>query len=360
MSVCRPNDLESLYVMSNERMGVHEQTFPYHRTPCSLLPAPPPTAGSSLRSEKPWDTGRYGSAVPGNKGSVTIEAALLLPMVLVLCFSILFFFQMLQVQLRLQKAMDETAREMAIAGYAETLLPGGFFPEADEDTVSGLLASYADEFLGVGLGTAYAAARVPARVGCDWLDETLLVGGHRGISFSTGLNAMEEKNIDLRAAYQFRLPLLPGALVTVRLGQRSFRRMWVGQRYEPVATEEASDERQVYITEQGQAYHYFNDCMTLKRCIVSTSSDQLAELRNASGKIYYPCEYCVRGGAQAVVFYTKDGTRYHNDRQCSVLLRVIRSVPISQVEDRSLCHYCEKREEQLAEEGEGGHSSWGY
>lgn len=106
-------------------------------------------------------------------------------------------------------------------------------------------------------------------------------------------------------------------------------------------TAEANGKTQyVYLTAYGRVYHVSLNCSHLDLNISSVAYQEIDKYRNSSGSKYYPCELCGGKGGEGICYITSYGTRYHNSMDCSGLLRNIRKVPITEVGDRKACSSC--------------------
>ena len=109
----------------------------------------------------------------------TLEAAVVMPVLACFFVSVLFFFRIMQIQLEVQKALDDTGRKLAVCAAAVSS-DGAALPGMAEAL---LLREMAD--------------RTEA--------ETYITGGKFGISLIGSDFSGEE--ITLRAAYHIRLPI---------------------------------------------------------------------------------------------------------------------------------------------------------
>lgn len=109
------------------------------------------------------------------------------------------------------------------------------------------------------------------------------------------------------------------------LGKNVFYvRHWQGFR----RTEEKDD--YVYITKTGKVYHRSSACYHLLIHIQTVSLSRIGGYRNQAGAKYYPCENCGKSAGETV-YITTDGNRYHSRKTCKNLLRFIRRVHFSEV-----------------------------
>ena len=105
--------------------------------------------------------------------------------------------------------------------------------------------------------------------------------------------------------------------------------------------EDRREEEVVYITENGARYHTDTGCVSLRISVQTVHSSELSTMRNQSGGRYYPCERChpPKSGA---FFITLDGERYHRGVDCSSLKRTVRAVTLEEAVGmgRTACSKC--------------------
>lgn len=107
------------------------------------------------------------------------------------------------------------------------------------------------------------------------------------------------------------------------------------------------EEGYVFIAENGQVYHLNRECPYLRIKIKSVTMEQIIDLRNRSGGKYYPCEGCCTTAVSQnkdVVYLTVYGNRYHHRKSCSQLKRTVRRVHYSEIGNLPLCSKCKKNQ----------------
>lgn len=258
-----------------------------------------------------------------SKGSLTVEAALVIPIFLFAIAALLSFTDILRLQMKMDSAMSQCARELAVYGYAQN----AFLPEGSEGLplpVETLLSE------------TYVRNRVISELGSDYLSWSPAEGS-QGIHF-IGSRIMERDRIELYSAYYvtpfFALSSKAGFLT----GQSAVVRAFTG--YDNLSAGDPSqNEEYVYITPEGKAYHKKRSCHYLDLSIEKVFEDELAGLRNQDGSIYHACPLCGDTGGRTV-FITNYGDKYHKNILCSGLKRTVEMVPISQVGNRTPCSKC--------------------
>lgn len=244
---------------------------------------------------------------PHFSGSLTVEAAIILPLLTYFFVSILFFFRIMQVQIVVQDAINNTGRKMALSrekdtGVALAIAKGMFLSEIEDKT---LIESYVE-------------------------------GGAWGVSLTE--SQFDEEQIHLKANYQICLPMQLFWKVEFDMQQQADCRRWNGWHYS--ADNEGAD-TWVYVTETGVVYHIKETCSHLELSIRSVKKEQLADLRNESGGRYRTCSQCGDGDAiGGNVYITNQGACYHVDLNCSGIKRTVHMIRKSEVENRSCCSRC--------------------
>jgi hypothetical protein len=280
----------------------------------SVIPIPSKIRRRSISSD----------ALATQEGSLTIEAALVIPIFLFAIMAILSFTEILRVQMRLDSAMQQCAKELAVYGYAKDGILG-------EDTGD---LSVPIETL---FSEAYVRNRVISEVGEEYLQNSP-TNGTASLHF-LGSRIMENDRIELRCTYYvtpfFSLSPKAGFLT----GTTAVARAFTG--YDNLsAAEQGETEEYVYVTPNGTAYHKSRNCHYLDLSIQKVFTEDLPNLRNAEGSIYQPCPLCKGTNAGSVLFITDYGNRYHTDILCSGLRRTVSMIPISEVGSRTPCKKC--------------------
>ena len=248
------------------------------------------------------------------KGSITIEASVLLPLFAVFFVGLLFFFRIMQVQLVIQGVLEETGRSMAILSVKEL-----------EETESDI------EYLGL------AKAMVFLKLREEKLVEQYIIGGAVGVS----LSASEFKGdyILLNANYVMKFPIRLFGRTEFFLSQRTRYRKWNGWHVQ--STEDLLEEW-VYVTEHGEVYHMRKSCPYLELSIQTIGIYELSTIRNLNGEVYEACEQCEAERASEMVYITDYGEKYHYSLECGGLKRRIYPKRYSEVGNREACKKCSK------------------
>jgi len=240
----------------------------------------------------------------------TLEAAAILPLLTYFFVSILFFFRVMQVQLEVQKALNDTGRELSVTLTGET-----------RDSMAELL-------------------------GANVLFQKKIAGGEEVKQYvsggSIGISLLEsqfsEQEILLRARYRMQLPINFFGMGDLWLTQKADCRKWNGWRG---VGEAEGPGAWVYMTENGSVYHVSDACTHLKLSVRSADYRTINAERNENGGRYHPCSLCAGGGVTGGLLYITDqGDRYHTDISCGGIKRTILLVRLEEAGQRRKCSRC--------------------
>ena len=251
-----------------------------------------------------------GSAPADLRGSLTIEASLVIPVFLFAMFLVLSVINLLRFHLNLQEAVHQEAKKLAMTAFES-------WDCSDGSVRSSVLA------------------RLDGRL----MDKAPVKGGGAGIDFS-GSRLDNREIVEINAAYEAQLPYDFFHIFGYRFAARCVMHTYIG--YEMglgERTAENKDEEYVYVTETGTVYHTDRECSYLRLSIRETDMDSIKQLRNSSGHKYYACESCGHAAGDRV-YITTDGTCYHSSLSCSGLKRTVSCVPLSEAGGKKACSRC--------------------
>lgn len=259
------------------------------------------------------------------KGSMTLEAAFVLPFFLFAVINILFAVNIIGTQSRFNAALHQTGNKMAFAGYIYEWTAGNVLP---------------DSLAGVAMSSIYARGQILEYVGTSYLDQSCVVGGSGGISLAGSSVMGDGDMIDLNVSYRVKPFAGIMGFDGFTMTQRYYGRAWTGYDVTQYVSDTKQDDPMVYITETGTVYHSDRNCTYLNPSVESISAAVIGEKRNPSGAKYYSCEMCGGYKGTEQVYITKYGSSYHSRINCSGLKRTIYTVPLSQVGGRGRCSKC--------------------
>lgn len=274
-----------------------------------------------------------GAEPSGAAGSLTVEAALVLPLFLFFMMEILSVFNMIRLQSVIYAGLREAGTKAAEYAFylrygtedLQNALPEGTelsLPDLTDPGVAGSLL----------LSETWVRQQT-ASYGGDLLESGSLQGGAAGICYIQSRIMTENDEIDLVADYRMN-PVLPlFGIPGTPLQSRFVSHAWVGY---GVPAEEAESEEEtetVFITSHGSVYHRSRDCVYLNPSVTQVNAGEIPDLRSRDGSKYYACELCdpFPGGT---LYITNEGNRYHGRTDCPGIKRSVTEVPLSSVEGR--------------------------
>lgn len=261
-----------------------------------------------LKRYTPHPTPKRTSAWTSLKASVTIEAALSLPLFFFAVLSLIYLLELSAIQTSIRGAAYSAAKEAAKELY---LLPV--------------------------LNTSKVRSDIAALVGPERLERSIVAGGASGITCGSSYATLSTGEIHVTVSYQVDLPF--PAFIKAPLPQSIALKVkgWTGYAKPKLGDE---DDSIVYITDTALVYHEDYQCTYLQLSIQFVPFEGVSELRNKSGGKYHGCEKCVYGQTLGGVYITETGNKYHNSLGCSGLKRTIYAVHKGEVAGKGGCSRC--------------------
>ena len=227
------------------------------------------------------------------KGSMTLEAAFVLPFFLFALINIL---------------------------YAGNMLP--------------------DSLAGIVMSQVYARGQIVEYVGRDYLEQSCIKDGTQGLSMS-GSSVMGEGDvIDLQVSYHVKPFSSVMGFDGFSMSQRYYGKAWTGYDVTRHVSDTKEEDPMVYVTQTGTVYHLDRNCTYLNPAVESLPKEAVSEERNQSGGKYYSCGVCDGDRGQGQVYVTSYGGSYHSRLNCSGLKRTIYTVALSETGGRRRCSKC--------------------
>lgn len=272
------------------------------------------------------------------KGSLTIEAAIALPIFMFFVMCIIYFLVIFSLQSQIQLAMEEAARSIGKKAYlinsADDIISGES-PEVDADTESLLTAginplTIKTEMLKDGLK--------------ERLDHSQIIDGANGLYTYNSSYDEETGFLDIVVNYNYKIPFFSKQIGTIAMAQRSFSHVWIGKRLNAAKiSEDGRNAQTVYVTPYGTVYHTEKDCRYLDLSIRQISQSEIISARNADGEKYEKCTCANHTPSDGYVYVTDYGTNWHTDLNCSGLKRTVNEIEISEIGGMHICPKCEEK-----------------
>lgn len=271
------------------------------------------------------------------RASLTIEAALSVPIFLFFVIAVSYFLIMISLQTDIQFSMEETGRSIGKAAYLAEHTSGNSGEGAKGDT-AGLLSA--------GINSLTIKTWMMKDGLGERINRSAIRGGTAGFYVYHSGYDRKQGILDIVVNYTYEIPFLPESIGRIRFAQRSRSHVWTGTRLRnsKLANGEGNGKEEgqkVYVTPHGTAYHLSRECHYLDLSVQGVSASSVDALRNKNGGKYYMCPDCARSGeSYQTVYITSYGTNWHSDLHCSGLKRTVEEVELSDVGNRHLCPMC--------------------
>lgn len=244
------------------------------------------------------------------KGVITAEAALAVPLFFFAVLVLFYMIEVMSVRTTIRCGMQYAAKEAVEDVYLNPVVTPGSL-EAD----------------------------IISAIGSERLERSIVVNGSSGIHCEKSRMSMITGVLELRVAYQVKLPVPVFAAGAVDMKESMRMKGWNG--YTGFGAGQENEET-VYVTENGMVYHRDYHCNYLELSIRAVPYGEVEHLRNESQGKYHACERCVHGGAANEVYITEYGERYHNSLSCSGLKRTIYAIPLTEAVGKGACSKCSR------------------
>lgn len=259
----------------------------------------------SITSYFPKD-GERASLFTSFKGSITVEASLVLPLFFFAVCCLCYLLEIMAIQMTVRTAAHSAGKEIAKEAYAVPLV----LPSKVEDDIAEL-------------------------IGRERMDRSIIKGGSGGLDCSKTRISAQSGVLQMNVEYKVVLPFSIFGMLSLSCEEQFQIKGWTGY----VKGGFVSDrEDVVYITDTGLVYHRDYHCTYLELSIRMVAKDEVENLRNENHEKYYRCEKC--GGVGNCVYITGQGNRYHSSLGCSGLKRSVYAVPVSEVQGKGACSRC--------------------
>lgn len=245
------------------------------------------------------------------KGSMTVEATVILPVLLCAFMGILLLAKVFMINQEMDTALLETARQVARKEY--------LFSEKGNEGASIVLVRILFQ-RNKKQGDAGKGITV------------------KGLNFYGSEYREQSKEIYLKANYKIRIPLLLLGTWQIPVSTEISQKAWNG--YAPSSGESSSaSEEYVYVTEDGEVYHQDGQCYHLHITIHETDKvDKYYDGKTA----YKPCEYCIHkaDGRSSLLYIPEKGDCYHSNPLCGSLTRTVRYIKKEEAAVMRPCSHC--------------------
>lgn len=187
------------------------------------------------------------------KGSITIEASIVLPVFIFALLSVLYFFNIIYIQITMQIHLENAARK--ISSY--TCITSAADVNLNDDENSLLEKVIIDS-----AGTVAITGLFITNEMKDFADNSLIVNGHEGLSFWGSDVTNTNFPMNLVLSYDVKMPFISEDVFTFHIEQNCYFKPFNGKK---LIDDTPLDERYVYVTKTGDTFHSDKYCSHLER-----------------------------------------------------------------------------------------------
>ena len=253
-------------------------------------------------------------APPILRASMTIEAAMLLPVFILMMLNLYLVIDMLHLQAITNWHLHQLGSRICAYGYLpETLL-------GSEDGYELL-----DVALDSGVMYLYVLDEIQRAI--DFPDRI----------YVTSASILEDGEVEIVLTYNYPLFATLGKTTEIWLQSVYLGHAWGG-------AENLEETGDVFVTTNGEVYHLYSDCSHLKLSIVQMPAERLGDYEKMEGMKFVPCKKCENENEPDTVYITMEQGRVHYDKGCAGLKRDVVMKELDWAKAQyALCQRCEER-----------------
>ena len=244
-----------------------------------------------------------------SKGSLSLEAALVIPIFFFAMLCLAFLLEMMALQVSMQNALYSVGKELSQQAYVSPMI-----------------------------STPSIRNHIIDHVGEERIESSMIKGGTSGIDCSHSVSNWKTAVLDLSVRYTLEIPIFMFRIPAIPCEETLRIKGWTG--YAEGSVEENEDV--VYITDYGIVYHEDIECTYLEIAVRGILADTIQDARNDSGGKYYACEKCGKGTHVGIFYVANYGDRYHTTLNCTKIKRNVYAVSRKEVLGRGGCSKCVK------------------
>lgn len=259
---------------------------------------------------------------------MTVEAAFVLPLFLFFFLNLSSSMEMLRLHGNLTMALWNTGNKISIYGCALKQ------EKLEKDEQNTLLQEFAD----IGLSYTYVRKSIENFLDEEYLDESPIANGAKGLIF-VGSDYFGQSDLcEMVVTYRMKAPYPLAAFSTFFMENHYYGRFWTG--YEIPGTSEEGEIKYFYVTENGTVYHTTSECTHLKLTKEEVELSSIPARRNEQGGKYTLCDKCKRQSLSKTVWISGQGDHYHYSENCPGLKRTVYRVTEKEIQLLKPCSRC--------------------
>lgn len=271
------------------------------------------------------------------KGSLTIEAAISIPIYMMLISVLISITSILYLQLSMQIALEETVRKSTKTAYISSL-----FLSLDEDqqqTVKKSDDSIIENITTSLLSATYLTTVFTGEKNKKLVNSPMIINGKNGINFYSSSIDFNEGIADIILNYKVKLPFLPEKFFHFNLTNRCYIHLYTGK---PLAKKQAPVDYYVYFTSHGNVFHFNRYCQYLLDYTDAVAYKKLEPDIS-------PCARCTSESTDhlkyenPIVYITKSREFFHVSLNCPTFTGDVFRTSYSSLDDSDkICEKCLK------------------
>jgi hypothetical protein len=250
------------------------------------------------------------------KGSMTVEAAFVLPVVLSFFLYLMSVMEMLRLHGGLEAALWNVGNQLTL--YCETF-------EEQVEVLPETVVSYVAVHSGI-----------KNFLGTEYLEESPMVYGTAGLNYLRSDYLEEENCIDIVITYQVEPALSLFPFPYRRVYNRYYARCWSG--YD--VSNPKNVVKYVYVTSGGEVWHATPDCSYIYHQVEQMTKEWIGKKKNIRGYVYELCSFCGDETRGRYVYFTEEGEKYHNLKNCSAIYKNILAIEWQEALPYRACSRC--------------------
>lgn len=261
---------------------------------------------------------------------MTVEAALVLPLFLFFFLNLGSAMEMIRLHGNLELALWEIGNRVSVYGYA-LRNPEGITREQKD-------GAWVEDLAGIVLSYSYIRNEVLDYLGQDYLENSPMTYGANGLQFLESELFGEGDTFEVIVTYAISPWIDVPGFRSFRMANRYYGHLWTG--YEIPVKETDVEQLTVYVTEYGTVYHENRECSHIRLSVQETTLGNALSGTNSRGEKYALCEKCKDFTLGETVYITSQGDCYHYTKECPGIRRIVYSMLKSQTEKYAPCSRC--------------------
>lgn len=160
----------------------------------------------------------------------------------------------------------------------------------------------------------------------------------------------ESGNVWFEIVYREQIPFFQIKPDGISMHAAAKRRSWIGidgklrAKGKNGGETGNSEETIVYVGAGMGRYHLYRNCHYISNQYQTIPFSQAEQMRNTAGGRYTACARCAKAGkSESYVYITEAGEHYHYSKSCSAMTAYVRSMTLKEAGHLGICSYCARK-----------------